>query len=118
MIISLDLSLITLVLLSNAVGYWLKKTKVNEWPVPLTLIIVILTTVVTTVWGWIISSSQGGWEMFSSFLTYGLPNGLWVGLSSVCLYDLIHGLGKKKETWLALLQLVKNFFTKKKEAKA
>ena len=118
MFLTIDLSLVTLVLMMNAVGYWIKKTSVASWPVPLTVIEIFLSVMFSTGWGWYLGHCHGVAALISSFLSYGLPNGLVVGFVAVNLYDIVHGFAKKKEEWKALAFAFLSFFQKKeKEAK-
>lgn len=116
MFLTIDLSFVTLVLMMNTVGYWMKKTSVARWPVPLTVIEIFMSVLVSTVWGWYLGSCHGVEALLGSFLSYGLPNGLVVGFVAVNLYDIVHGFAKKKDEWSAIAAGLISIFRKKKEA--
>lgn len=111
MILSIDLSLWTLVLCLNAIGYWMMRTRVKAWAVPVNTILGVISVAVATVWGCMLLGFS--WH---SVVTYGLPNGALCYLGAVALYDFIHEYVKRKDEWKS----VWNSFVKllKKEAKA
>lgn len=108
MILNIDLSLWTLVLALNAIGYWLMRTKVREWAVPVNVILGILSVSFASVWGLLIIGAS-----FQTLLTYGLPNGLlcWAGCTLV--YDFVHEFVKRKAEWLAVWQTIARLVTRK-----
>ena len=110
MILNIDLSLWTLILCLNAAGYWMMRTRVKAWAVPVNTLLGIISVTVATVWGCMMLGFT--WK---SVVTYGIPNGVLCYLGAVALYDFIHEYTKRKEEWKS----VWNSFCKllKKEVK-
>lgn len=112
MIISIDLALVSLVLLLTALGTWIKE-KVSKWIIPLPGILLILSCLYCTVWGWVISDCKTAEEMLKSFLSYGAFNGIFYCWLTIWLYDMVHAWKKGENYFLKAWGFIKRIFVKK-----
>lgn len=112
MILKIDLSLVALCFLVMTVGYWMMRTRVKAWAVPVNTLLAIVSLVLATVWGCMLYGFS-----ISAVITYGIPNGVICWLGATAGYDFIHEYVKRKEEWLSVWKSFVAIF-KKKEAKA
>ncbi len=76
-------------------GYWIKRAGLPSWTPPLPIILLLLMTLVSIVFGWI-KNEADGWKGLVYVLLYGLGNGIaFTGLAFI-LYDVTHAILKKK----------------------
>lgn len=85
----------------NIIGYWLKKTGLPKWAPPLPLLLVMLSFLISAVFGWVVTEAEGTKAIVLSILYYGIGNGLLIGFLSTSGYDIVHSFlknaNKKKE---------------------
>lgn len=97
MLINIDLALLAFVLAINALGYWLKRTKLGESKIPLTLVLLGFSILIAIAWGYV----SGFIVRSKGLLSYGLANGIVLWLVAINLYDIVHEFTKRKEKWKA-----------------
>lgn len=115
MILQLDLALVSWILTINAIGYWMNKTKVREWAIPIPFILAVVSVLLVSVWGIIIGSVASFNDFISMELHYALPNGLLVSFAATELYDVVHETAKRKPQWVKLWNVVLSVFRRDKE---
>lgn len=115
MILQLDLALVTWVLVINAIGYWLSRTKVKEWVLPIPFILAVVSVVLVSIWGIILNPVGSFAEFISMELHYALPNGLLSAFAATELYDVVHETAKRKPQWQKLWSVVISVFRREKK---
>lgn len=113
MIITIDLALFSWVLLLNGVGFWLNRTKVRKWAIPIPLLLLFLGVMLTTVWGCVLSPPASFKDFVGIATRYGIPNGVLAVFIAVCCYDIVHEFSKRESNWTKILKTCLSVFERR-----
>ncbi len=107
MILRVDIvAALSLMVSLNVLGVWMARLKDN-YIVPVTVYLGVVSIGIATVWGALIGES---------FVTYSLPNGVVAWVLCTQLYDVVHeSFVKRKDRWVGLWHRIVGLFTRKKK---
>lgn len=94
----IDPRLIAWVVVINIIGYWLKVKGLPKWCPPLPLLLFLISFVICTLFGWLVSGDLGGPKAaVMSIFFYGLGNGFLVAVTATWGYDIVHAIRKQRK---------------------
>lgn len=115
MTFQIDVSLAVMVLVANGIGYWMSRSKVREWCVPVTVLLSFVSLALVMFWSCIrfpVASFAGFVEQT---LKYVLPNTVAVWFTATQGYDVVHEFAKRKEGWANVAKAIASVFRHKED---
>lgn len=91
-----DLRLIPWVFVLNIFGYWLKKITLPKWVPPTPLLLMLLSFIICTSFGWAHTDVEGAKAVYVSIIEYGIGNGAIVAMIAIFGYDSVHAFTKRR----------------------
>ena len=93
---ALDIRLVPFVLVLNVLGYWIKKQGLPKWCPPLPLLNILVSFLICSVFGWVVTDATGLKGIVMAIVFYGLGNGLLIAFVATYSYDVVHAFTKRK----------------------